>query len=114
MQHRCYPEFSLCTSAHIALINLYYLFNWVNPRLCRGTQKGLTFAAVVFQVIAMIAALLFPTLPRRGSRTLWVQKGGEGGFADGDVQTHRFKIPLIPPLLKWEAKSAAALGGSWF
>ena len=51
----------------------------------------------MFQVIAMIAALLFPTLPRRGSRTLWVQKGGEGGFADGDVQTHRFKIPLGPP-----------------
>ena len=63
----------------------------------------------MFQVIAMIAALLFPTL----------QKGGEGGFADGDVQTHRFKIPLgplasSPLLLKWEAKSAAALGGSWF
>ena len=52
----------------------------------------------------MIVALLFPTL----------QKGGEGGFADGEVHTHRFKIPLIPPLLKWEAKSAATLGGSWF
>ena len=77
----------------------------------------------------MIAELLFPTLPRRGSRALWVQKGSEGGFAGSDVQTRRFKIPLrplasSPPLprrgsrtlwvLKWEAKSAAALGGAWF
>jgi hypothetical protein len=44
----------------------------INPRLCRGTQRGLTFAAVVFQAFTL-TGVLFISPP--------LTKGGEGGFS---------------------------------
>ena len=74
-------------------------FSWVNPRLCRRTYTGLTDAAVALQAIAI---------------SVLVTKRGQGGFFDGDLRFRAFQIPLDSPLLKGEAKIAAALGAHGF
>ena len=55
----------------------------------RGCRDG--------RLAAQLAAVLVPP---------FAKGGGEGGFAerDGVVPFRRFQIPLIPPLLKGEAK----------